>query len=84
MGSKFNPLLSLVGLSGIINGAYFQNEELERHYGTKISQEGKSRSLVTLAEKAMATHSSTLAWKMPWTAEPGGLPSVGLHRVGHD
>ena len=32
----------------------------------------------------MAPHSSTLAWKTPWTEEPGGLPSVGLHRVGHD
>ena len=34
--------------------------------------------------KAMAPHSSTLAWKIPWTEEPGGLPSMGLHRVGHD
>ena len=32
----------------------------------------------------MATHSSTLAWKIPWTEEPGGLPSMGLYRVGHD
>ena len=35
-------------------------------------------------EKAMATHSSVLAWKLPWMEEPVGLPSVGLHRVGHD
>ena len=35
-------------------------------------------------EKAMATLSSTLAWKMPWTKEPGGLQSMGLLRVGHD
>ena len=35
-------------------------------------------------ETAVATHSSTLAWKTPWTAEPGGLPSMGSHRVGHD
>ena len=35
-------------------------------------------------EKAMATHSSTPAWKIPWTEEPGGLQSVGLGRVGHD
>ena len=35
-------------------------------------------------EKAMATHSSTLAWRIPWTQEPGGLPSTGSHRVGHD
>ena len=32
----------------------------------------------------MAPHSSTLAWRMPWTEEPGGLQSMGLHRVGHD
>jgi len=35
-------------------------------------------------EKAMAPHSSTLAWRIPGTGEPGGLPSMGLHRVGHD
>ena len=35
-------------------------------------------------EKAMATHSSVLAWRIPGTSEPGGLPSVGSHRVGHD
>ena len=35
-------------------------------------------------EKEMATHSSVLAWRIPGTREPGGLPSVGSHRVGHD
>ena len=35
-------------------------------------------------EKEMATHSSVLAWRTPGTGEPGGLPSMGLHRVGHD
>ena len=35
-------------------------------------------------EKEMATHSSVLAWRIPGTEEPGGLPSVGSHRVGHD
>ena len=35
-------------------------------------------------EKALAPHSSTLAWKIPWTGEPGGLHSMGLLRVGHD
>ena len=34
-------------------------------------------------EKEMATHSSVLAWRIPGTGEPGGLPSMGLHRVGH-
>ena len=35
-------------------------------------------------EKEMATHSSVLAFKIPGTGEPGGLPSMGSHRVGHD
>ena len=36
------------------------------------------------AEKEMASHSSTLAWRIPRTGEPGGLPAVGSHRVGHN
>ena len=35
-------------------------------------------------EKEMATHSSILAWRIPWTEEPGGLQSMGLQRVGHN
>ena len=35
-------------------------------------------------QKEMATHSSALAWKIPWTEEPGRLQSMGLQRVGHD
>ena len=35
-------------------------------------------------EKEMATHSSILAWKIPWTEEPGGLQSMGSQKVGHD
>jgi len=34
-------------------------------------------------EEGMATHSSILAWRIPWTEEPDGLQSMGLHRVGH-
>ena len=37
-----------------------------------------------LLEKEMVTHCSVLAWRIPGTGEPGGLPSVGSHRVGHD
>ena len=36
------------------------------------------------SEKEMATHSSVLAWRIPGMEQPGGLPSMGLHRVGHD
>ena len=35
-------------------------------------------------EKRMVIHSSILAWRIPWTEEPGGVQSIGSHRVGHD
>ena len=44
----------------------------------------QSLSREDLLEKAMATHSSTLAWKIPWTEEPGRLQAMGSQRVGHD
>ena len=49
-------------------------------------QETQVRSLgrEELLEKEMATHSSILAWKIPWTEEPGRLQSMGLQTVGHD
>ena len=40
--------------------------------------------LALFSKKAMAPHSGTLAWKIPWTEEPGGLQSMGSLRVGHD
>ena len=43
-----------------------------------------SSSHVCTSEKAMAPHSSTLAWKIPWMEEPGRLQSMGSQRVGHD
>ena len=42
------------------------------------------RGSICSSEKAMAPYSSTLAWKIPWTEEPGGLQSMGSQRVGHD
>ena len=45
---------------------------------------GKLEYIVGISEKAMATHSSTLAWKISWMEEPGRLQSMGLLRVGHD
>ena len=49
-------------------------------------QETRVRSLCQEAplEKEMATHSSILAWEIPWTEEPDGLQSMGLQRIGHD
>jgi len=47
---------------------------------TRVRFLGQEDSL----EKEMATHSSTLAWKIPWREEPGKLQSMGSQRVGHD
>ena len=49
-----------------------------------LSGPGIELTSPALAEKAMAPHSSTLAWKIPWTKEPGGLQSMGSRRVRHD
>ena len=49
-----------------------------------ISLKKKSEQLLNSLEKEMASHSSILGWKIPWTEEPGGIQSMGLQRVGHD
>ena len=49
-----------------------------------VTFSGLCTSLCVHSEKAKALHSSTLAWKIPWTEEPGGLQSMGSLRVGHD
>ena len=41
-------------------------------------------NMLSSLEKEMATHSSVLAWRIPGTGEPGGVPSIRSHRVGHD
>ena len=46
--------------------------------------QGKPFNITVFQVYAMATHSSTLVWKIPWTEEPGRLQSVGLQRVGYD
>ena len=59
-------------------------------YGVAQSQtqlkrlSSSSSSIDIILEKEMANHSSVLAWRIPGTEEPGGLLSVGSHRVGHD
>ena len=54
------------------------------HSGSMSLQMTQSHSFFMAQEKEMTTHSSVLAWRIPGTGEPGGLPSMGLHRVGHD
>ena len=51
---------------------------------TQLSDFPFTLSHIHTLEKEMAAHSSVLAWRIPGTGQPGGLPSVGSHRVGHD
>ena len=60
------------------------NGALLTTYGLALPYYKFNMSQFYLTEKAMAPHSSTLAWRIPGTEEPGGLPSMGSHRVGHD
>jgi len=48
------------------------------------SKAGSKNAFFDEVEKEMATHSSVLAWRIPGMGEPGGLPSLGSHRVGHN
>ena len=54
------------------------------HGTTWLDLEDIMLSEISQSLNAMAPHSSTLAWKIPWTEEPGGLQSMGSVRVGHD
>ena len=56
-----------------------KKKNLPAMWETKV----QSLGLEDLLEKEIATHSSILAWRIPWTEEPGGLQSMGSHRVGH-
>ena len=50
----------------------------------RVGHDGSDLVCMHASEKEMATHSSILAWRIPGTEEPGGLPSMRSHRVGHD
>ena len=55
-------------------------KRLPAMWETRVQSQGREDPL----EKEMATHSSTLAWEIPWTEEPGRLQSMGSQRVGHN
>ena len=71
----------LKAISGFPGGSAINNrpavQELQKMQVRYLGQEDH-------LEKGMATHSSILAWKIPWTEEPGGLQSMESQRVGHD
>ena len=59
--------------------------KLEPIIQSEVREEKHQYSILThISQKAMAPHSSTLAWKIPWTEEPGRLQSMGSRRVGHN
>ena len=73
-----NPLQSLGHKDGMIRVIF-----LNYHSNSNVECEfGRGKSIYV--EKAMAPHSNTLARRIPWTEEPGGLQSMGSLRVGHD
>ena len=64
--------------------AYSSNWESQDYFSCPSPVDHIWRGAHRMPEKAMALHSSTLAWKIPWMEEPGGLQSMGSLRVGHD
>ena len=58
--------------------------QMVKHLPTVWETQVQSLGREDLLEKEMATHSSILAWRIPWTEEPGRLQSMGSQRVGHD
>ena len=74
-----------MSLKGIMLSIVNQLQEDKILYVSIYSSHRKYLEVFTVVmQKAMAPHSSTLAWKIPWTEEPGRLQSIGSPRVGHD
>ena len=63
---------------------FFPGGSMVKNLPIDAGDAGSVPGLGTSLEQEMATHSSILAWRMPWTEEPGGLHSIGSQRVGHD
>ena len=79
--SRAGLLLFFIG--GSIIGASLVAQTV-KHLPAMLKTQVQSLGQEDPLEKEMATHSSTLVWKIPWTEEPGRLPSMGSQRVGHD
>ena len=75
----FLPILVLVRRKLVFPGGS-DGKAMPTMWETRVQSLGRE----DLLEKEMATHSSILAWKIPWTEEPGGLQSMGTQRVGSD
>ena len=69
---------------GVFKKRSYGHSKGEEKGGTNVEGSMETYTLLYVTEKAMAPHSSPLAWKIPWAEEPGGLQSMGSLRVGHD
>ena len=83
LGSKNLPNLGIKPISPALAAGFFTTEPPRKPTLVPYCS-GFYSFVVYLMEKAMAPHSSTLAWKIPWVGKPGRLPSMGSHRIGHD
>ena len=79
-----NILLSRQTFVGKVMSLLFRLAQMVKHLPTMWETQVQSLGWEDLLEKEMATHSSILAWKIPWMEEPGRLQSIGSQRVGHD
>ena len=81
MGKTMETVRDFVFLGSKITADNDCSHEIKIHllFGRKVMT-----NLNSVLEKAMAPHSSTLAWKTPWTEEPGRLQSMGSLSIGHD
>ena len=85
MGAPINPLVALQSESAPKKPFIWASPVAQTAKNLPAMRETQVRSLGWEAlEKGMATHSSTFAWRIPWTEEPGRLQSMGLQRVRHD
>ena len=82
-GRKESDTIERIHFTSYLSNASLVAQRLKRLLGM---QETRVHSLgqEDLLEKEMATHSNTLAWRIPWREEPGGLQSMGSQRAGHD
>ena len=89
-----NPIIDLDNGNEMKMGWVFSNEiwrnppslvaQMVRHLSSMLETQVRSLGQEDPPEKEMATHSSTLAWKIPWKDDPGRLQSMGPQRAGHD
>ena len=79
--------VSINDFSAFLDRSRFRTEKLGRLQSMGSLESDTTERLhfhFHALEKAMATHSSVLVWRIPGSGKPGGLPSMGSHRVGHD